>query len=231
LANQIGLIGGIGPAATDYYYRRIISRFAELGETLELTTVHADTPTLLNNLETSDRSAQVAIYTRLADRLVSAGARCVVVTSIAGHFCIEQFKAVSPLPVIDLIEAVDVAVRDRNVSKVGILGTLTVMETRFYSGLSATECVIPPEAMIRDVHDAYLAIARSAVVTDHERSVFDDACRWYFDEAGVDAILLGGTDLALVYTEENAPFPVVDCAAIHVDAVVRSSTQAVGMSA
>jgi aspartate racemase len=45
---QIGLIGGIGPAATDFYYRRLISAFAARKTPLELTIVHADTPTLLS---------------------------------------------------------------------------------------------------------------------------------------------------------------------------------------
>jgi aspartate/glutamate racemase len=44
---HIGLIGGIGPAATDFYYRRLISTFASRKAALELTIVHADTPTLL----------------------------------------------------------------------------------------------------------------------------------------------------------------------------------------
>ena len=44
---QIGLIGGIGPAATDFYYRRLIRVFAQKKSSLELTIVHADTPTLL----------------------------------------------------------------------------------------------------------------------------------------------------------------------------------------
>ena len=44
---HIGLIGGIGPAATDFYYRRLISTFARKKAALELTIVHADTPTLL----------------------------------------------------------------------------------------------------------------------------------------------------------------------------------------
>ena len=224
MADHIGLIGGIGPAATDYYYRRIISKFAALDEPLELTIVHADTPTLLRNLELGEHSSQVAIYVRLTDSLVSAGAKCVVVTSIAGHFCIEQFKEVSALPVIDLIEAVDRSVRKRNLSRVGILGTLTVMESHFYSGLSSAETVIPPNNMIQNVHDAYLAIAKSAEVTDHDRTVFAAACKWFLDVAKVDAVMLGGTDLALVYTEDNAPFPIVDCAAIHADAIVETST-------
>src|SRR5262249_56473902 len=80
LKMHIGLIGGIGPAATDFYYRRLISTFASKKVPLELTIVHADTPTLLSNLTTNDAAAQVAIFTRLTNRLVAAGAECVVVT-------------------------------------------------------------------------------------------------------------------------------------------------------
>ena len=32
---HIGLIGGIGPAATDFYYRRLISTFAQQQKPLE----------------------------------------------------------------------------------------------------------------------------------------------------------------------------------------------------
>ena len=70
---HIGLIGGIGPGATDFYYRRLISTFASKNATLELTIVHADTPTLLSNLARNDAAAQTAIYTRLTNRLISAG--------------------------------------------------------------------------------------------------------------------------------------------------------------
>ena len=39
---HIGLIGGIGPAATDFYYRKIIAAYAELGLELELTIALSD---------------------------------------------------------------------------------------------------------------------------------------------------------------------------------------------
>ena len=100
---QIGLIGGIGPAATDYYYRSLISEFARLGLPLELTMAHADSPTLIANLRADDKDAQVDIYMRLTKRLQSAGADMVAVTSISGHFCIDAFMAVSPLPVSSII--------------------------------------------------------------------------------------------------------------------------------
>ena len=221
---QIGLIGGIGPAATDYYYRRLISEFASRKTALEMTIVHADTPTLLRNLECNDVDAQVKIYDRLTDRLASAGAECVVVTSIAGHFCIDTFKENSPLHVVDMLTEVNKAIKAKELTRVGILGTRTVMETKFYSGISTAEVIPPTGSVLDDVHSAYISMAASGQVTSLQHAVFDSACERLIEEAKVEAIVLGGTDLALVYKEDQTRFPVVDCAAIHVDAVVRHAT-------
>ena len=218
---QIGLIGGIGPAATDFYYRRLISAFARKNTALELTIAHADTPTLLAHLASNDAKAQIAIYKRLTDRLVAAGAGCVVVTSIAGHFCIDGFKDVSPLPVIDMIAVVRAAVKERGLTRIGILGTRTVMETRFYGGVASAEIVPPIGNDLDGVHDAYVTMAASGVVTAAQRAVFTAACQRLLKDRGVEAIMLGGTDLALVFNEQTADFPLVDCAGIHVEAIVR----------
>ena len=58
---QIGLIGGIGPAATDFYYRTLIQKFASGDAELDMTIVHADAPTLVKNLMSDNKDAQVAI--------------------------------------------------------------------------------------------------------------------------------------------------------------------------
>jgi len=222
---HIGLIGGIGPGATDFYYRRLISTFARKKATLELTIVHADTPTLLSNLARNDAAAQTAIYTRLTNRLVSAGAECVVVTSIAGHFCIDEFKAVSPLPVVDMLAEVSRAVEARGLKRVGIIGTRTVMETRFYGRITTAEIVPPGGPDLEDVHQAYVSMAASGFVTEEQRSIFHAASHRLIEEQGAEAIMLGGTDLALVFNEETAEFPLVDCAGIHADAI---ATLAIG---
>ena len=220
---HIGLIGGIGPAATDFYYRRLISAFANRNARLDMTIVHADTPTLIGNLGSNDIAAQIAIYKRLTERLVSAGAECVVVTSIAGHFCIEPFKAVSPLPVIDMIGEVDRAIKDKGLKRVGILGTRTVMDTRFYGGVTTAD-VIPPHGDDLDVvHQAYITMAASGFVTDAQRAVFHAVGRRLVKDWHVDAVMLGGTDLALAFDDKNAEFPLVDCAAIHVEAIVKAA--------
>jgi aspartate racemase len=220
---HIGLIGGIGPAATDFYYRRLISTFASKKVALELTIVHADTPTLLSNLASNDAAAQVAIYTRLTNRLVAAGAECVVVTSIAGHFCIDAFKAVSPLHVVDMISEVGRAIEKRGLKRIGILGTRTAMETRFFGGVSSAQIVPPSGNDLDDVHDSYVTMAAAGVATDAQRVIFTAVCQRLLNEMGVEAIMLGGTDLALIFNDQTSGFPLVDCAGIHVEAIVRSA--------
>ena len=217
---HIGLIGGIGPGATDFYYRRLISTFARKNATLELTIVHADTPTLLNNLARNDAVAQSAIYTRLTNRLVSAGAECVGVTSIAGHFCIDDFKAVSPIPVVDLIAEVSRVIETRGLKRIGIIGTRTVMETRFY-GIASAEIVPPTKPDLDDVHQAYISMAASGFVTEDQRSIFNAVSHRLVEDQGAEAIMLGGTDLALAFNEQTAEFPLVDCAGIHADAIAQ----------
>jgi aspartate racemase len=218
---HIGLIGGIGPGATDYYYRRLISTFAEKNSALELTIVHADAPTLVSNLASNDVGAQTAIYTRLTTRLVSAGAECVGVTSIAGHFCIDAFKAISPLPVVDMISEVSRAIETRGLKRIGILGTRTVMETRFYGRIASAEIIPPIGPDLDDVHQAYISMATSGFVTENQRSVFSAVIYRLLGDQGAEAILLGGTDLALAINEQTADFPLVDCAGIHADAIAR----------
>jgi aspartate racemase len=217
---HIGLVGGIGPAATDYYYRRLIAGFAVAGMPLTLTIAHADAPTLLANLAAGAVAEQTAIYRRLADRLVAAGAECIAITSIAGHFCIDSFGPLSPLPVVDMIATITAAVRAQRFGRIGILGTRTVMASRLYGVDTGAEIVAPAGAAFDAVHDAYAAMAAAGTVTAAQRQVFDAAAADLL-AVGCEAILLGGTDLALVYSPETSGFPIIDCAGLHADAIRR----------
>ncbi len=133
--------------------------------------MHADTATLLRNLGSHDTAAQTAIYERLTNRPVSAGAECVAVTSIAGHFCIDAFKAVSALPVVDMISEVSRTIETRGLKRIGILGTRTVMESRFYGRITSAEIIRPSGRDLDDVHEAYISMAASGIVTEAQRSV------------------------------------------------------------
>jgi len=156
--------------------------------------------------------------------LAAAGAELAAVTSMGGHFCIRELAAISPLPLLDAVPAVDVAIRQRALGTVGIIGTRTVMESGLYGGITAARIVLPQGEALDRVHDAYIAMASVGRVTDDQRRIFFRAGEALCRDQGADAVLLGGTDLFLAFAGQNSGFPVLDCADIHVEALYRRST-------
>ena len=219
---HIGLIGGIGPAATDLYYRGLIDTMKARGKVLDLTIVHADAPTLIRNFEARQPDVQAEIFLRLADRLVDAGAQAIAITSIGGHFCIEQFRALSPLPIIDFVKEMDRFIEEKGFRTVGLLGTDTVMETRFYGGVRSAEILVPESAAIAKIHRNYVDMALSAKATEAQRQVFFDAGR-ALAKRGAEVVLLGGTDLFLAFNGETPGFEALDCADVHIEAIAREA--------
>jgi aspartate racemase len=180
---------------------------------------HADTKTLLENQAKGNASAQVDVYRRLTERLQRCGIERIAVTSIAGHFCIDAFEDVSPVPVINLLDVVKAEVSRRGLRRIGLLGTKVVMETGFYGVLKGVEVVAPDADLLR-VHEAYVAMASAGVVTPAQREVFLRAGAQLTCQKGCEVILLAGTDLALVFKEgDNPGFEILDCARLHAAAI------------
>lgn len=220
---HIGLIGGIGPAATDYYYRGLIRALAGSGDHLDVTIAHADSPTLIENLGKDDQTTQAEIFLRLIDRLRAAGAECVAVTSIAGHFCIERTEQRSPLPLVNLITTIKEELAKKGMSRVGLLGTKTVMETGFYGGLGDVDCVVPAGDDVDHVHNDYVEMAIAGIATDNHRETFMRAGAQMCREQDADAVLLAGTDLFLAFNGYDCDFNVIDCAEIHIAALAEKA--------
>lgn len=56
---HIGLIGGIGPAATEFDYRALVKLYAQAERRLELTIANADTRELVRHMEAGESTAQL----------------------------------------------------------------------------------------------------------------------------------------------------------------------------
>jgi aspartate racemase len=221
---HIGLIGGVGPAATEYYYRGLINRHATSATPLDLTIVHADVRELGRNIANNDARNQAAIFLRLVQRLAAAGADAVAITSMGGHFCIAELLSVSPLPIINAIPEVNAEISARNLKRIGILGTRLVMESGLYGGIASVQIVLPEGDALDLVAKTYMEIATAGRVTEAQRRIFFAAGRQLCATQGADAIMLGGTDLFLAFDGQHCGFPVIDCADIHIAAIHRRST-------
>lgn len=212
---HIGLIGGIGPAATLVYYQRLCARMRELETPLELTIVQADVFTLIKNNLADRRDDQAAIYAALIDRLKAAGAECVGITSLGGHFCFDETARISSLPLVSAVAPLDAYFADQGIGCVGLLGTRVVMRTRLYGQLHRTKAVARDEDIDR-LGQLYQDVAVAGVCTDAQRAAFFDAGRRMVQEQGADAIVLAGTDLGLAFDGHETGYRVIDALNVHV---------------
>ncbi|WP_298842292.1 aspartate/glutamate racemase family protein [uncultured Roseobacter sp.] len=212
---HIGLIGGIGPAATVVYYQRLTALMRERGKKLDLTIVQASADELVANNLADNRTAQAQIYAELIDRLKAAGADCAAITSLGGHFCFAETQAISTLPLVSGVTPLDDYFSGQGIGTIGLLGTGVVMRTKLYGQLEETRAVAPSDDLDR-VADTYLRMALSGQCTDESRALFFEAGRAMTDAHGADAVVLAGTDLGLAFDGHDPGYKVIDALDVHV---------------
>lgn len=222
---HIGLIGGIGPAATEFYYRHLVRAHAAAGRPLDLTIVNAEVSDVSRNMAANAPERQAAIFARLTERLKAAGAEAVAITSIGSHFCLRPFERLSVLPVLSIIPALDEEFARRGLRRVGMLGTRLAMETKIYGGIASAELIAPEGDDLQATHDAYVALATVGEATEAQRAVLFRIGRDLCTKQGAEAVLLAGTDLFVAFEGRDCGFPTIDGAMVHVQAIARASMQ------
>ncbi len=216
---HIGLIGGIGPAATLVYYQRLCAAVAARGARLELTIVQANIHELIANNMADRRAEQAEIYRRLIDRLAVAGADCAAITSLGGHFCFDETAAVSSLPLVSAVAPLDAYFADQGIGCVGLLGTRVVMRTGLYGQLTRTRAVAPKapgEDQIDHLGQLYQDIAVAGLCREDQRTQLIEAGRRMVADQGAEAIVLAGTDLGLAFDGQDTGYRVIDALDVHV---------------
>jgi aspartate racemase len=211
---HIGLIGGIGPAATVVYYQRLCAAMAARGSRLELTIVQADIHELIRNNLADRRVEQAEIYAPLIDRLKAAGADCAAITSLGGHFCFAETVARSSLPLVSAVEPLDDFFVAEGIGTVGLLGTRVVMRTKLYGQLRQTRAIALEEE-IESLGQLYQDMAVDGFCEAPTRARFLDAGQRLADQ-GAEAVVLAGTDLNLAFDGQETRYRVVDALDVHV---------------
>jgi aspartate racemase len=211
---HIGLIGGIGAAATVVYYQRLCAEMARRGARLELTIVQADIHELIRNNLADLRMEQAEIYARLIDRLAAAGCDCAAITSLGGHFCYDETVARSALPLVSAVRPLDDHFAAQGIGTIGLLGTRVVMRTRLYGQLRQTRALALDDE-IEALGQTYQEVAVAGVCSPAQRAMFLDAGRRMVAQ-GAETIVLAGTDLNLAFDGTDPGYPVIDALDVHV---------------
>lgn len=216
----LGLIGGLGPGATVHYYRELVAAHERHGRVARLLIAHADIHRVYAAVTAKDFDGLARYLADLIANMAAGGAEFTGIVAATPHICAAQLTAISPLPLINMLTEVQQAVSARGLKRVALLGTRFTIETRMFGCLNGIETVMPKTDEIERIHLIYKDFVEgrgSDAQADELRKI---ACT-FFTRDRAQSVLIAGTDLSMVFTESNAGFPMIDCARVHIDAIVR----------
>ena len=216
----LGLIGGLGPDATVHYYRELVAAFEKHERVLRLLIAHADYPRVYSLVTSKDYDGLARYLAGLIANMAAGGAEVSAIVAATPHICAAQLTALSPLPLVNMLSVVPQAVRARGLKRVALLGTRFTLETKMFGCLSDVEVVMPSANEIDRIHACYVDFVTGRG-SDARREELRQLAQTFVTRDHAQAVLIAGTDLSTVFTESNAGFPLMDCARVHIDAIVQ----------
>jgi aspartate racemase len=216
----LGLLGGLGVGAAVYYYEQLAKAHLDRGVPMHLIMAHADMATGLRHVRAGEIAQLAEYFAELIGRLAAAGATVAVIPAVTPHICIRELATRSPLPLISIADTTAAAVRARGLRRVALFGTRFTIESGFFGLLEGIEIARPRPEEIDFIHAMYFEIVDAAAGGARQRDALTALANTICERDGVEAIVLAGTELALVFGE-GAEFPAVDCARLHLDAILR----------
>lgn len=217
---HIGLIGGIGPAATVSYYEKLVAAFRAANVPLALTIAHADVEQLLAHVAEDRRDEQGRIFADHAGQLAAAGCDVVAITALTGHFCLSETKRYAPIPIVSAITPLDRYCQANQIDTVGLLGSEIVMSSHLFGQMINTRTVAPTDRL-KDVGKTYITMARTGQCSDEARAFLFEQGEALCGKQAAQAILLAGTDLSLAFDGYDPGFVAIDAVDIHVAEILR----------
>ena len=223
---KLGLIGGLGPESTMMYYRDIVYGVKKrLGREAfpNLTVESLDVFRVLEMCGARDYEALAAYLGGAVERLAAAGADFAAISANTPHIVFNDVAARAPVPMVSIIDtARDEALR-RGYARVGLLGTAFTMEGAFFREpfeRADISVAVPTEAERAFVARRISGELEQGVVRQETTEAFMRIIERMAREDGIEAVVLGCTELPLLFSQTPSPIACLDTVQLHVQALV-----------
>ena len=222
----LGLIGGTGPESTIDYYRLLTTLYREKAD-------GASPPVIINSINLklmiewmgANELGKVTDYlVNEFEKLEKAGVDFAALTANTPHIVFDELKQRVNLPLISIVEAACERARKLDFKSVGLFGTRYTMQAPFYPKVfSQTDIklVMPNDEEQEYIHEKYFGELLKDVFLPATRARFLSIADEMKVRDGVEAIILGGTEIPLLLrTEEHNGIQLLDTTRIHVDRLI-----------
>jgi len=222
---KIGLVGGIGPESTLDYYRMIIRGFQERKSVdyPEIFIYSANLTELLKLMETKRWSELTEWLLHKIDALRKAGAEFAAIGSNSPHVVFDAVNSRSPLPLVSIVESTCNKALALGVKRLGLMGTAFTMQADFFQKpfLARGMSVVVPEPDDQSlIHRKLFTELELGIIKDSTREELLAVAKRLIDRHGIEALILGCTELPLILEQDEFGIPFLNTTAIHAEALV-----------
>lgn len=223
----IGVLGGMGPAATADFYQKIIRATPAKTDQEHLKVL------IFSNPQIPDRTAAIRgegpdplpDLVATADVLVRAGADLLTIPCVTAHHFYDGLQRAVRVPILHLIGETLTAVLNEypGVRRLGLLATTGTVQGRLFESYFEPRgftILTPGPAVQTDcVMEAIYGIKRGEPAERPGRLIREAAA--HLRAGGAEVLLAGCTEVPVILHDGDVPLPVIDPTWILAQAAVR----------
>ena len=239
----LGMIGGVGPESTIDYYKNIIALYRERrrdGSYPQFVINSIDLKKGLDFMDANNLPGMADFLLEEIKKLAPAGADFGLIAANTPHIVFDDIAPKSPIPLISIVKATCAYAKARKMKRLGLFGTRYTMQADFYSKVFSREGIelVVPEPQDQDyIHRKYFSElvpgnflpetrAGLLAIVDRMKTKIDppspsDGPGRSHGAAGIDGVILAGTELPLILRgESHNGVVLLDTGKIHCEAAV-----------
>jgi aspartate racemase len=223
----LGIIGGIGPESTIDYYRTIIALYRARKPDGSYPPILINSIDLQRVLAAASAGELKALAAWIVDelaRLERAGADFAIMASNTPHLVFDEIERRASLPLISIVATTCEVARARGLNRLALFGTRFTMQASVYRDVFSKRdmAVVVPDPAEQDyIHEKYMGELVAGIFLPETRAGLLTIVDRLAKDAGIDGVILGGTELPLILREpEHNGIPFLNTARIHCDAAI-----------
>lgn len=223
---KIGLVGGTGPESTLMYYKELNSRIDALTEGSAMPDVAIESVNFRKAWGFVERGEYDKLTDYLSEKvecLKAGGAELISLSAVTMHIVFGQIEAKTNTQLISIPKAVRDEAVAREFKCVGLLGTIFTMEQDYMKKDledAGIRVVVPQKDERELIAKRILEELEVGIVKESTLKEFTAIIERMKREDGIEAVILGCTELPLLLNKDNCPVYCLDSVEIHLNKLV-----------
>ncbi len=201
MAKTLGILGGLGPAASVYFYQLITEHTLAKRDSDHLNIVlfsGADIPDRSDFIMGKSERSPLPLMMEDVSKLVSVGAELIAIPCNTAHYFFDEIQKSCPVPVLNIVQETVKLAKSTGATAIGILATTGTILAGAYQLAAEKEgltCIMPSEAEQKKLMSIIYDDIKTAGAPDLDAfyAIADS-----LHQKGADALILGCTELSLI---------------------------------